>query len=302
MLLYFLHGMKMYSAKDSKEFVKVDHMKSTTPFYKMHGAGNDFILLDGRVHSMAFTAQQLSQLADRHYGIGCDQLVVLSSPSVAEADVDVRFFNTDGKEAGACGNASRCVVVFLHGETGKRNFMLHTQAGLLPASYEVDGTVSVNMGKPRVDWQDIPLAYACDTLHLPLEGDPAAASMGNPHATFFVRNIAEIDPVTMGRPLEHHSLFPEGANIGFAEITSRQSMRLRVWERGSGLTLACGSGACAAVVNAHRRNLISRKCSVEMDGGVLMISLDEEGRVLMRGPAAMVFKGEVPLENLENIS
>lgn len=264
------------------------------PFLKMHGAGNDFVVIDMRTRPLDLAPDQVRHLADRRRGIGCDQLITLHPrPAGTDADVLMRIHNPDGSEAGACGNATRCVAELLFEQTGHPFQVIRTLAGDLPAERLADGRFRVDMGMPRLGWRDIPLAREVDTLHLPLPGDPAACSMGNPHATLFVA-----DPDIAGRagpPLEIDPLFPERANIGFARIDGPDRMRLRVWERGAGLTLACGSGACAAVVNAHRRGLVGRHVTVEMDGGQLDIELTEAGHVRMAGPAATAFQGEVAL-------
>ena len=259
-------------------------------FTKMHGLGNDFIILDGRNTPLSLSTALISRLCDRRTGIGCDQLVTLSPPTRDGADVLVRFFNPDGSEAGACGNASRCVTALLGG-----NPTLQTQNGLLPTSQE-NGLISVLMGKPHLDWQSIPLAHDCDTTHLPLH-DGAACSMGNPHLTLF-RSIE--DATSIGPALETDPLFPERVNVGFADILSRTHIRLRVWERGAGLTLACGSGACAAVVNAARRGLVERTCRVTMECGSLTITWQDDDSVLMTGPAQTVFTGTLDEDWLED--
>lgn len=258
----------------------------------MHGLGNDFVILDERIKHLALTPARIAALAHRKRGIGCDQLVTLAPPSAPGADVLVRFFNPDGSEAGACGNASRCVANLQYRQSGNPNPVLQTRAGILPAQIGADGLVSVDMGVPRLAWQDVPLAQECDTLYLPLPGAPAAASMGNPHATFFVEDFSG---VAEGHALEHNPFFPERANIGFARIDGPTAMRLKVHERGAGLTEACGSGACAAVVNAVRRGLVERVCDVTLDGGVLRIEWAKNGHVLMSGPATPVFEGMVAL-------
>ncbi|MDE7541102.1 diaminopimelate epimerase [Gluconobacter sphaericus] len=250
-------------------------------FTKMHGLGNDFVVIDARQNDPALDTPTIRKLCDRRFGIGCDQLVLLTPPTLHGADVHVRFFNPDGSEAGACGNASRCVVKFVGGTP-----TLQTAAGLLPTAQDGD-LFTVDMGTPRLDWQDVPLSRACDTRHLPLH-DAAACSMGNPHATLF-GNVSRAEK--LGPELERNPLFPERANIGFAQILSHTHMRLRVWERGAGLTFACGSGACAAVVNAVRRGLTERTCTVTMDGGDLRITWREDGHVLMTGPAVTIFHG-----------
>jgi diaminopimelate epimerase len=227
-------------------------------------------------------------------GIGCDQFITLHpKPAGTDADLIMRIRNPDGSEAGACGNATRCVAELLFEQTGHPFQVIRTIAGDLAAERLADGRFRVDMGPVGLDWTDIPLSHATDTLHLPLDGDPAGCSMGNPHATFFVDDVdvAGRD----GPALEVDPLFPKRANIGFAQVLAPDRLRLRVWERGAGLTLACGSGACAAVVNAVRRGLTGRVVAVEMDGGTLDIEYRANGRVLMAGPAVNSFRGEVEL-------
>jgi len=267
------------------------------PFHKMHGAGNDFAIFDGRETSPRLTPAMIRGLADRHRGIGWDQLVLLLPPEGPEEDVRVRFFNTDGSESGTCGNASRCVAALAAGFRPGIALRIGTGGGRLAARTLEGGLVEVSMGRPRLDWQSVPLARDCDTLHLPLPGDPAACSMGNPHITFFLDADGEgADPAEAGPRFERDPLLPERANVGFARIVSRERIRLRVWERGTGLTLACGSGACAAAVNAARRGLVERRVAVEMDGGTVEIAWDEDGEVRMTGPAVLAYRGEIELD------
>lgn len=263
-----------------------------TSFHKMHGLGNDFVILDERAGHLPLTPIRIAALAHRRRGIGCDQLVTLRPACAEGADVFVRFFNPDGSEAGACGNASRCVADLIWRETGNRTPVLQTRAGRLPASIAEDGLVTVDMGQPSTDWQQVPLAEAMETLSLPLAGHPAALSMGNPHATFFVDDFSML---SQGSALEHDPLFPDRANIGFAVIQGPSRMRLKVHERGAGVTEACGSGACAAVVNAVRRGLVERVCEVELDGGLLRIEWAANNHVLMTGSATTAFEGTVDL-------
>jgi diaminopimelate epimerase len=262
------------------------------PFTKMHGAGNDFAVFDGRHSPLAFSAGTLRLIADRRRGIGCDQIILLSPAD--DAGVFMHIFNPDGSEASACGNATRCVAALLAEETGQTDLTIRTIAGLLPAKILGPGLVEVDMGPPALGWEDIPLAAPADTLHLPLAlgpvSDPAACSMGNPHATFFVDSLDHLPLPIIGPKLETHKTFPARANIGFAVVEAPDRIRLKVWERGAGLTLACGSGACAALVNAHRRGLTGSQASVEMDGGTLLIRW--EGHVFMRGPAVTAYIGE----------
>lgn len=266
-------------------------------FRKMHGLGNDFVIIDERSGSLGLTPTLIAALADRRRGIGCDQFVTLGVAQEPGAMAYVRFYNPDGSEAGACGNASRCVASLLGEESGQQELAFQTAGGLLRAevlSPLRDGRaqVAVDMGCPRMDWRDVPLAEPVDTLCLPLEGAPAALSMGNPHATFFVEDLAE---AARGPELEMNPLFPQRANIGFARIEAPDRMRLRVWERGAGFTLACGSGACAAVVNAARRGLADRQMTVRVDGGEMLIAWKDNDHVLMTGPAQLAFEGTVDL-------
>jgi diaminopimelate epimerase len=267
-----------------------------TAFRKMHGAGNDFMVLDARATPLPFSAARIRALGDRRTGIGWDQLIVLEPAQDSAADVFMRIFNPDGSPAGACGNATRCVAELLGAERDIFDVTVQTIAGLLPARRLGDGRVCVDMGAPGLDWRDIPLAGPCDTLHLDLPGDPAAASMGNPHATVFVADIEAIDLAVSGPALEHDGLFADRANIGFAQVLSPGRLRLRVWERGAGLTLACGSGACAALVNAARRGLTGRAAELILDGGTLWIEWRaDDSHVLMTGPTALAFQGAVDL-------
>ncbi|MBS0640153.1 MAG: diaminopimelate epimerase [Acetobacteraceae bacterium] len=272
-----------------------------TQFVKMHGCGNDFVIIDGRTQTLDLSDAQAAAIADRHTGIGCDQFIVLE-PATRGADVFMRIWNPDGSEAGACGNATRCVADILFRESGRENAVVRTISGDLPARRLADGRVEVDMGRVRLDWQDIPLSGPMDTQRLPLSvedvAEPAAASMGNPHATFFVPDIDTVPITRIGPLLEHAPLFPERANIGFAQIIDPTTIRLRVWERGAGLTLACGSGACATLVNAHRRGLTHRRARVLVDGGALEIEWKDNGHVLMAGPAVTAFTGEIDLQAL----
>jgi diaminopimelate epimerase len=262
-----------------------------TAFTKMHGCGNDFVILDERAHPRALTQAQAAHLADRRTGIGCDQVIAIQS--CATADAFMRIWNPDGSEAGACGNATRCVADILMRQSGYPSVTIRTVAGDLPAVRADDGMITVDMGPPKLDWADIPLGWRADTLHLDLPGDPAAASMGNPHATLFVADIDAVAAGALGAELETHAIFPDRANIGFAQVLDAETIRLKVWERGAGLTLACGSGACAALVNAHRRGLTQRRARVILDGGTLDIEWRGDNHVLMTGPAVTAFHGEI---------
>ncbi len=269
-------------------------------FHKMHGIGNDFVIIDEREAPLRLTPNRVVSLADRHTGIGCDQLIRLL-PAV-DAQAFMRIQNPDGSDAEACGNATRCVAALLHRETGATVFRLRNAAGLMTAEILVDGQVRVDMGAPRLRWHEVPLSEDHDTLALPLVAgllaEPAACSMGNPHVTFFVPDITAIDLTAIGPSLEHHPLFPERMNIGVAQILAPDHMRLRVFERGAGLTRACGSGACAALVNAVRRGLTKRQARLDLDGGTLTLEWTELGHVLMTGPAITVFTGQIDLDGV----
>jgi diaminopimelate epimerase len=269
-------------------------------FVKMHGCGNDFVVLDERAGRLGITPTRAAAIADRRTGVGCDQFIVIEPPPAhSDADAFMRIRNPDGSEAGACGNATRCVAHLLAHETGRLSQIIRTTSGDLRGEVLSDGSVRVDMGPARLDWPDIPLARPMDTLHLDLAlgplADPAAASMGNPHATFFVADVESLPVAEFGPRLEHDPLFPERGNIGFAQVLASDRIRLRVWERGAGLTLACGSGACAALVNAHRRGLTGRRATLDMDGGDLTVEWRIDGHVLMTGPVATAFTGEIDL-------
>jgi diaminopimelate epimerase len=275
---------------------------ATTPFLKMHGLGNDFVVLDARTAALDLTPERRRVIADRRLGVGCDQLIVLEPPTEREADVFMRIYNPDGGEAQACGNATRCVASVVMDERKTDQVTVQTVAGLLESQKTGVGSnglpvISVDMGLARLDWREIPVAQACDTNHMPVGvgplQDPVGTNMGNPHATFFVDDAAAIPLGELGPKLEHDRFFPERANIGVAQLLGEGRLRLRVWERGAGITLACGSGACAAVVAASRRGLVPRKADVVLEGGTLTIEWLRDDHVLMTGGIAVAFKGEL---------
>lgn len=258
------------------------------PFMKMHGAGNDFVIIDSRGRSTVTTAALAAALGDRHRGVGFDQLAEIRDATGADYALD--FWNSDGSRAGACGNASRCVADHVMAGLGRDRVSFTTERGTLAALRRADGLVSVNMGAPLLDWAEVPLARPADLLHLPIPGDPAAVGMGNPHCVFFVADAEAVDLAAEGATMEHHPLFPKATNVEYVSITGPDRLRMRVWERGAGITLACGSGACAAAVAAHRRGLTGRKVMLDLDGGTLEIDWREDG-VWMAGPTAHVFDG-----------
>ena len=258
------------------------------PFMKMHGLGNDFVVIDSRGKPAVTTPALARALGDRNRGVGFDQLAEIRDAEWADFTLD--FWNSDGSRAGACGNATRCVSDYVMRGAGKDAVTLFTQRGALHALRRADGLVSVNMGHPQRDWAEVPLSQAVDTLHLPLSGDPVAVGMGNPHCVFFVPDAEAVDLAGVGPKGEHVPLSPQRTNVAFASLTAPHHLRLRVWERGAGITLACGSGACATAVAAHLRGLTGRRVLIDADGGTLEIDWREDG-VWMTGPVAHVFDG-----------
>lgn len=270
------------------------------PFIKMHGLGNDFVVIDTRKHKVRIDANEARAIGDRRRGVGFDQLLVIEKPhKEGVADAFMRIFNPDGSEAGACGNGTRCVADLLMKELGRDKLVIETTAGLLDAERASEGRVTVDMGPARLGWSDIPLKEATDTNHVPVAvgplKDPCCVNMGNPHAVFFVPDATAIDLPSLGPVLEHHAMFPERANIEVAQVLAPDRIRLRVWERGAGITLACGSGACATLVAASRRGLTARKATIVVDGGELEIEWLKDGHVSMTGPVAISFTGELPI-------
>lgn len=267
------------------------------PFVKMHGLGNDFVVFDGRRDPAVLDLDNATaaRIADRKTGVGCDQLIVIESARDDLADAFMRIRNNDGGEVEACGNATRCVANIVMGELGRTDVIIETVAGLLDANGLVDGRVTVDMGQVKLDWRDIPLGQAVDTNHIPLSlgglSDAVGVNVGNPHAVFFVDDAESIDIEKLGPVLEHHEMFPERANIEVCSIIGKDRIRMRVWERGVGVTRACGTGACAAGVAAARRGLTGRKTEIVLDGGPLTIEWLPDDHVLMTGPVATSFSG-----------
>jgi diaminopimelate epimerase len=257
-------------------------------FVKMHGAGNDFVIIDSRGGATVTTARLAKAVGDRNRGVGFDQLAEIRDCD--DADYALDFWNSDGSRAGACGNASRCVADLVMQGTGRDSVTFRTERGVLTALRRDDGLISVNMGHPQLAWDEVPLSHQVDTLHLPLPGDPAAVGMGNPHCVFFVDDADAVDLPRRGAAMEHDPLFPKATNVEFASRIGADHLRMRVWERGAGITLACGSGACAVAVAAHRRGLTGRRVRLDLDGGTLEIDWRDDG-VWMTGPTAHVFDG-----------
>ncbi len=269
---------------------------SGLPFMKMHGAGNDFVVIDRRRGGPPVTPALARALADRHRGVGFDQLAVIEpDPEVAARLV---FLNADGSESAACGNATRCIARYLMDEGGLSRLALRTGRGILAAEDAGGGLTRVNMGAPLLDWQDVPLSAAMDTLHLQIAGDPVATGMGNPHATFFVPDAEAIDLPAFGAAMEHHPLFPDRTNVEVVQVIDPGTIRLRIWERGTGVTLASGSCACAAAVAAARRGLTGRRVAVIVDGGRLAVHWRADG-VWLEGPTVHVFDGRLTADFLE---
>ncbi|MEA3541500.1 MAG: diaminopimelate epimerase [Pseudomonadota bacterium] len=257
-------------------------------FSKMHGLGNDFVVIDARTGPVAMTEARARAIADRHAGIGCDQLIMIGD--APDADVSMQIFNADGSEVEACGNATRCVPLFVG-----RDVTIRTKAGLLDA-HLIDGGASVDMGAPRFEWDAIPLAYAMDTLTMPASWEdlpaPAAVNVGNPHIIFFVEDLDAVPVERLGPLIEQDPLFPQRVNVNFAQVVGDEHVRLIVWERGAGLTRACGTGACATAVAAIRRRIASGPVTVTLPGGDLVIDWKPGGSIQMTGPATHVFDGE----------
>ena len=258
-------------------------------FRKMHGLGNDFVVIDQRQREAALTAGKVRALGDRRRGIGFDQLAEILPGGNATARL--RFWNSDGSRSAACGNATRCIADLLMAETGADVVTLSSDGILLTGRRRGDGLIEVDMGPPRLGWRDIPLARETDTALLPLDGEPAACSMGNPHCTFFVDDVAAVPLAERGPAIERNELFPERTNVQFVQVLSRDRARVRVWERGAGETLASGSSSCAVLVNAVRRGLMDRRALIVLDGGELAMEWREDGHVIMAGPVAHVFDG-----------
>lgn len=265
-------------------------------FIKMHGAGNDFVILDHRKCGKALSGAEIQKICDRHFGVGCDQLVVLEPSD--QADIRARFYNPDGSESGACGNATRCVAHIYMKESGEDICTVETGGGVLKASMAGENAVCVDMGMPKLEWEQIPLAEPRDTLLLHLGNDtlnPAVAvNMGNPHCVVFVDNVENAPVERLGRVIEHLPLFPQRTNVEFVQVLDDGRLRQRTWERGARETLACGSGACAVAVAAIRRGLINgRTVEIVLNGGILKVEWREsDGHVLMTGPVAYVFEGK----------
>ncbi|MDE2184243.1 MAG: diaminopimelate epimerase [Alphaproteobacteria bacterium] len=269
-------------------------------FLKMHGLGNDFVVFDARKQGLGLDAATARAIADRRRGIGCDQVIVIARSE--QADAAMRIRNADGGEVESCGNAARCVGRLLMQELDRSAATLETLGGIVACSDAGGGLVTVDMGTPRVLWNEIPLARPADTNRFGLNVDGqsyqvAAVSMGNPHCVLFVDNADTAPVATLGPRIEAHPMFPNRTNVEFVTVHDRGHLRMRVWERGAGITMACGTGACASAAAAHRRRLTNDKVEIELDGGMLFVEL-RDNHALMTGPAALSFRGEIDLADL----
>ncbi|USI71567.1 diaminopimelate epimerase [Sphingomonas morindae] len=262
----------------------------TIAFEKMHANGDDFVIVDCRMRDVTLPPDLIRRLGDRQRGIGFNQIAILRHCENATADLS--FWNADGTSLAACGSATRGVAGKLMGETGADDVTVRTSRGILRCMRHPDGQISVDMGLPLLLWSEIPLAEAMDTARLPLAGDPAACSMGNPHCTFFVDDIDQVDVEARGREFETHPLFPNRTNVHFVQVLDPVRIRLRIWERGAGISPGSGSCSCAAVVNGIRRGLLSEDVDVLCDGGLLRVSWNGRDGVQLAGPVEPVFCGE----------
>ena len=273
------------------------------PFRKMNGLGNDFVVLDARVNRLAISEDQARAIADRKTGVGCDQLIVMEqSPT---ADVRMRIWNAEGGEVQSCGNASRCIADIVMAETGATTATIDTKGGFLTARKAGDLLVTIDQGRPRFDWKDIPLSEAfADTRHIelqvgpidkPLLHSPSVVNVGNPHCICWVNDLDVVDFAKVGPMIEHHPLFPERTNVELAQVVARDHVILKVWERGAGLTRACGTAACATMAAGYRLKLIDAKCRVGLPGGDLLMAVNESnGHILMTGPVAYEYDDVLP--------
>ncbi|MDF3381932.1 MULTISPECIES: diaminopimelate epimerase [unclassified Sulfitobacter] len=268
------------------------------PFMKMHGLGNDFVVFDARAEGIDVTPAMAQAIGHRQFGVGFDQLAVITRGT---GNAHLTFYNSDGSLSAACGNATRCIARYLMDDTGRDSLHLTTARGDLAAKDAGGGLTSVNMGHPQLKWDEVPLAREMDTLHLPIDGDPTATGMGNPHCTFFVEDAEAVDLSDLGPRAEHDPLYPERTNVQVAQIVGPDHIRMRVWERGVGVTLASGSSSCATAVAAARRGLTGRAVRIDLDGGTLHIDWREDG-VWMTGPTMHVFSGSLTPEFLESLT
>ena len=259
-------------------------------FTKMHGCGNDFVIIDNRNQKLELNNDEIKLLCDRHYGIGCDQLVVIDDNNKNNVSAYALFWNSDGSVSATCGNATRCIATILFAETRTETLNIETQNGIIECHKKNNELISVNIGQPKIAWDEIPLSKEVSTLNLPIEGEPTGTNFGNPHCTFFVHDLSKIDVQSKGPTVENNALFPEKTNVQFVKILDRTHIKLKVWERGSGITLASGSSSCAAVDAGIRRDLLDNRVKVELDGGTVEVEKKVTG-VWLTGPTKHVFSG-----------
>lgn len=266
------------------------------PVIKMHGIGNDFVVLDARLNGFSLDKPSIQKLSNRRTGVGCDQLLLIEPSD--NADAFMRIYNADGSEAGQCGNGLRAIASLIMDEKNIGTVRVETKAGF-HSCHRINGGIAIDMGEPSFDWQGIPLSEERDTLNLALKmgalKNPCAVNVGNPHVVFFVEDAISINLSTLGPKIENHSLFPERINVNVAQILSKSEIRLRVWERGAGITQACGTGASATLVAAHRRGLIGREATIQMDGGQLGVNWRDDNHIILSGTIEKSFSGVVDL-------
>ncbi len=282
-------------------------MSGTVSYFKMNGLGNDFVVLDGRETPVVLDEDRVRWIADREQGPGCDQLIVMEKPTAKGADVFMRIFNHDGGEVEACGNATRCIAGLVAKELGRNEVIVQTDGGLLLTEVEGD-RASVDMGKPKFDWRDIPLSeefgntrgieLQIGPIDAPVLHTPSVVNVGNPHAIFWVtKNPDDYELERFGPLLENHPVFPERANISLAEVLSAEQIRVRVWERGVGLTKACGTAACAVAVSGARKGVSARKVKINLPGGILNIDWrEQDDHIIMSGKWELESSGRFSLE------
>lgn len=272
-------------------------MSENISFLKMNGAGNDFVVIDERFQKLQLTSTAIKNICHRHYGVGCDQLIILSSPKDKKSHIFMKIYNQDGSVSSTCGNATRCVAALMFAELEQSEILIETSAGILKAWVDEAGHIQVDMGAPSFVPSSLPVASQITSLEdIPLNletlTNPSAVSMGNPHLVFIVEDVEKIDISALGSKIENHEFFPEKINVEFVQVINKKTLRMRVWERGSGLTLACGSGACASLVIATQRGLIDSSATIIADGGNLEAYWDhDDDHVILSGPVSIAFGG-----------
>ena len=265
-------------------------------FIKMHGLGNDFVIIDNRLANINITKDLINKLSDRKSGAGCDQLITINSSNKNNIEAMIKIYNPSGDSAEACGNGTRCVAKLLFAENKKKEIKILSDAGILKASNNVDGTISINLGKLSTNWEKIPLSRKIDTLDIPIKiknfSSGVAVNIGNPHIIFFGSLVDNVDLENIGPEIENNELFPNKTNVEIVEIINNKKIKMRVWERGAGLTLACGSGACASVYAGQLKNLLSKTVEVQLERGSLFINIENQ-EAIMSGPAEISFHGSI---------